>query len=278
MVLVVLALAGSLLGICAHRTSRRALAAGVQERRLQRTWGMRSLDTACLARAEAILIEADREDRPPPAAVHRRITLGNTTFDLVVADEQAKANVNALAAERGREAIRASAGALSAGRWILQVVPRPVREKTGEIRSPQVLFASLEQVFADVSPADLLGTGPDRPGPAEDLTCWGNGKVHVRRAPPTVLREMLTGALSEYQVHRLCLLREELPDAGLEELLGRLELESEERDRLRKRLTQDSNCHSLWIVARGRTRDWHRLIVNQTGDATNDAGRWTFVW
>lgn len=278
MVLVVLAVAGSLLGLCAHRSSRRALDAGLEVRGLQRKWAVWSIEATCLARAEAILVEGTPEGGPPPAIVRQSIDLGGQTFDLVVADEQAKANVNQVAAARGPDGVRACAGAVGEGRWVLQVLPRPVETKTAEIRSPRVLYVSLEQVFSDASAADLLGAGPDRPGPADRLTCWGNGRVHFRRAPAAVLGQALDGLLTQYDLHRLLTLRDELPGAGLSEILARLGLKDTVQAEAEKRLTQSSTCHSLWIVARGRTRDWYRLTVRQEGDAENDAGRWTFVW
>jgi len=277
MVLVVLAVAGSLLGLCAHRTSRRALEAGVRERTLQRRWAIRSLEAVCLPRAEAILTEAGPEEGPPPASVRQTLDIGGTTFDLVVADEQAKANVNQVTAIRRTDGVRTCANTLSEGRWVLQVVPRPVEVKTGEIRTPRIVYASLEQVFRGTAPEDLLGA-VDRPGPAERLTCWGNGKVNFRRSPVAVLRVILEGVLTEYQLHRLVTLRDEQPDAGLREILAAMELDDEVRREAEKCLAETSACHSLWIVVRGRTRQWHRLSVTQQGDAENDAGHWTFVW
>jgi len=282
MVLVVLAIAGSLLGLCADRTSRRALEAGIAARALQRRWGVRTLETACLAQAETILREGRREDEPPPAVVRLQMVLGGMTFDLVVADELAKANVNRIAAGRGTDAVRAGVAALSEGRWVLQVLPRPVEVPTDEVRTPKTLFVSLEQVFSAVSPAELLGAGAgidiDAPAPGDLLTCWGNGKIHLRRAPPSVLREALKGVFTEYEVHRLVTLRDEAPEAGLGTLLSRLELDEKVRSEAEKWITETSTCHSLWVVARGRTRNWHRLSVRQQGDAENDAGNWTFEW
>jgi len=199
-----------------------------------------------------------------------------------VADELAKANVNRIAAMRGTDGVRAVVAALSEGRWVLQVLPRPVEVPTEEVRTPKVLFVSLEQVFQGVSPAELLGAGTgidvDAPAPSDLLTCWGNGEVHLRRAPASVLRETLKGVLTEYEVHRLVTLRDEAPEAGLGTILSRMELDEKVRAEAERWITETSTCHSLWIVACGRTRDWVRLSVRQQGDAENDAGNWTFEW
>jgi len=84
--------------------------------------------------------------------------------------------------------------------------------------------------------------------------------------------------LTEYELHRLLLLRDEKPDAGVRELLGRLDLKDKTLAEAAGRLTDASACHSLWITTCEATRRWHRLTVVQQGDAENDAGRWTFVW
>jgi len=278
MVLVVLAIAGSLLAVSARRTSERALEAGAAQRELQRKWGMRSIQTALLPRAEAILEEKTAEGDRPRVSAARAITLGDMGFAIVVGDEQAKANVNLIVALADRERLRGSISILNGGRWLLPVVLRPVQEKSGEIRSPPVQYASLEQVFAAPSPADLLGKAPDAEGPAARLTCWGNGKLNFRRAEELVLRVVLSDILDEYQMHRLCVLREEMPEASVSGILGLLELEKDKRALLQKRVTDASSCHSLWIVAQGRTRNWCRLIVRQQGDEANDSGLWTFAW
>jgi hypothetical protein len=279
MVLVVLAVAGSLLGLSARRTGEKVLEAGVAERDLQRRWAIRTLEAGCLPRAEAILRRHKPEDGPVPASVWTTLDLGGVALDVVVSDEQAKVNVNRLAAERdGRALIRAGIRRLSDGRWPLQIILRPVVQETGAIRSPPLRYASLEQVFASASADDLLGAEAGRRGPSQRVTCWGNGKVHVRRADRTVLREALGSALSEHQLARLIALREEMPEAGLETLLAELELEDKVQAAVRDRLTESSACHSVWLVVRGRTRRWYRLVVDQGGDAANDAGRWTFLW
>ena len=278
LVLVLLATAAALLALVARQTSRRALEAGARTRDVQRRWAVRGLEALCFARAEAILTGAAREGEPPPAAARVTVTLGGTPFDVVVADEQAKANVNRLAAEGGGERIIEAASALSEGRWVLQVVLRPVEMKTDEIRTPPMRFASLEQVFSAAGPADLLGAGPDRPGPVQRLTCWGNGRVNLARAAPAVLRTALGDVLTEYDLFRLAALRDETPGGNVKEILGQLGLEDKVRAEAERRLTDSSACYSVWITAREKTRAWHRLGVRQQGDAENDAGRWTFVW
>lgn len=277
MVLVVLAMGGSLLAVVAHRATGRSAEAGAAARDLQRKWGLRGLQTAYLGRAEEVLARHTTELEPPPVTVREKAILGGVEFDLIVSDEQAKANVNVVSARRDKDGLRACLAALSSGRWPLQVILRPVEEKSGAIRSVPLLYASLEQVFTVSGPVELLGTDSVA-GPARRVTCWGSGKVNFRRAEPAVLREVLTPVLDEYQVHQLCLLRDAMPTAGLGAILAELELEKDTRAAAEKLLADGSSCHSLWIIARGRTRQWHRLCVKQVGDAENDAGACILDW
>jgi hypothetical protein len=281
MVLLVLVIGASLLATVARQATNRCQAAGAAERELQRRWAYWSLQAACLGRAETILTDAAKE-RPQdrqPALLRRQIVLGGTTFDLVLGDEQAKAGVNFLAAKKDRESLRSSILALGGARWPLQVILRPMAEKTGTIRSVPIQYATLEQVFAITSPADLLrSVGQATGGPAECLTTWGNGQVNFHRAEEPVLREMLAGVLDEYQVYQLCAVRDSMPAATLAEILAKLDLEKGTLADVSKLLTDTSNCHSLWISARGTTRTWYRLYVRQAGDAENDAGFWSYGW
>jgi len=278
LVLLVLAMAGTLLGLVAAQTSRRALEAGLAVRDLQRRWAVQSLESLCIPHSETILTDAAREGELPPTAVRTTITLGGTLFELFVADEQAKVNVNQLAASGGDSQVRMAASALSEGHWVLQVIPRPVEMSMDEIRTPPMRFVTFEQIFSNVRPTALLGTWPDNPGPARCLTCWGNGRVNLTRATATVLRTALADVLTEYELCHLAALRDESPDASVQDLIAQLDLEDKVRKAAERQLTDSSTCHSLWIVAHEKTRDWYRLTVCQRGDAENDSGRWTFVW
>ena len=278
MVLVVLVIAGSLLAVSARRSAQEVLASGAAERELEMKWGSRTLETLAMVQAEELLDHRPAMLDLPPAITVDSVTLGGTVFDVVVTDEQAKANVNRVAAWPDKERLQDVLSALGAGRSNPEVVLRPVEMKSGEIRNPPLLYAGLEQVFVTTSPQDLLGAKAYGDGPVGRITCWGNGKVNVRRAERIVLRQMLWDVLDEYQLHQLLVLREEKPGAGLGEMLPVVETDKDKRVEIEKRLTDSSKCHAVWIVAHGSTRNWYRLTVRQAGDEANDAGQWTFAW
>jgi hypothetical protein len=64
----------------------------------------------------------------------------------------------------------------------------------------------------------------------------------------------------------------------LSEAVAHLELAEEPAAQVRELLTDLSLCHSLWVIAEGKTRRWYRLFVKQAGDGENDAQEWSFSW
>src|SRR5438874_6965539 len=104
--LALLVLCATLTAATARMAMRRALAARLAESELQHRWGMASCRAALLPHAEQILTAAElRLHRPhrPLAVYSTRVQLGRQRFDLILGDEQAKANVNALLERDGRE-------------------------------------------------------------------------------------------------------------------------------------------------------------------------------
>src|SRR5687768_11408596 len=81
---------------------RRAAAAREAAEELQRRWGATSCRLAVMPAIESVLVDQERKLRRPVAAHRARLRLGRQTFDLVLADEQAKANVNVLLDEADR--------------------------------------------------------------------------------------------------------------------------------------------------------------------------------
>src|SRR5262245_42848669 len=63
---------------------------------LQRRWGSASIRVAVLPFAERILLTAEAAQKRPMPQLAERINLGGQSFDIIIGDEQAKANVNAM--------------------------------------------------------------------------------------------------------------------------------------------------------------------------------------
>src|SRR5205085_728549 len=150
-------------------------------------------------------------------SLRRRVTLGGQAFDLVVADEQAKANVNVLLVDFGREAaedaIRRNAGAIAPmnalrlrpARQPMMIDNRSVAASPGNRRVEQWL-TGYGQVFDGVPPSALLRWESRQAlptGPAAALSCWGDGAINVRRAPEPLIKAVVGSRLSAIDVGRL---------------------------------------------------------------------------
>ncbi len=280
MVLLVLTICGTILAAAARRSGQQALRAGQALREVQVRWGSLSCKAACLPTAEVLLRAARADDHPAPVEIRRSVKLGTMTFGLLIADEQAKANANRLAARGGSVDLAAALRTLQVGqRRALQVLPRPAaRSVTTAITSAPMLYAGPEQLFSVRHPSELVALDEGDTSALSRITCWGSGRINLKRAELRVLRQSLAGLATETQLARLVAFRGENPDCTLGEMLGQLELTDKQSTALRPHVTDTSNCHSLWVVAEGATRSWHRLYVEQLGDGENDSQAWTFRW
>lgn len=277
MVLAVLAMAGAALGIAARTCGQRALAAASRQRRLQVKWGVLSCRSFLLPRAERILAEEEATRRGPSRQAVKAVPLGDIRFVAVVCDEQALLNVNMLAKRYGTANVASYVGQVqSAVGRPLPVRPLPAEPDRREICTFPTVFASFDQLWAFDHPSQLIA--PDGRSAREGVTCWSNGKVHFKRADPNVLRRATAGALTEYQHSQLVEFCSEQPDGTLTEAMVRLKLTDEEARRVRSVLTDESLCHSVWIIAEGDRRRWHRFFVKRLGDPENDSRSWTFRW
>jgi hypothetical protein len=200
-------------------------------------------------------------------------------FDLVVSDEQAKANVNFIMAKKGRVDVEAAISALQSDQpRALAVRLRPSTPDPRVIRRYQLVFGSYDQVFVAKGPRDLVVGSLGEPAGQGRVTCWGSGRVNFRSADVPVMRVVLAGILDETQLDLLKKYRAAVPDCTLDDALKQLELTKDNLQKAQDILTGDSSCQSLWVIARGKSRDWYSLHVAQAGDAENDAQSWTFSW
>ncbi|MEM0925199.1 MAG: hypothetical protein AAGJ83_04105, partial [Planctomycetota bacterium] len=82
-----------------HLSLRRGLAAADAQRRLQQRIGSLSIEKAVLDRAGTIfddLEEAIEQKRPFPNTLRTAITFGGVTYDVLLADEDTKVNLNSI--------------------------------------------------------------------------------------------------------------------------------------------------------------------------------------
>ena len=265
--LVLVALAGVIMAAAVRSSSAAVLRANSAQERLQRRWGEISLERAFGRRAEEMLSIAEIDSEGPVVACRRRFALGGMSFELIFSDEQAKANVNAIHARKGRLGLTRALQSLigPADRGMAVSVKHVGADSASGGEQDEGLarqFRCFGQVFGRFDVAAFTAPGDERRArPLELITCWGDGKLNFRRCRPEVLREATAGILTAYQRDKLISMRKEIPGLSLAEALKRLELTRRRRKQAQAVLTDRSTCYSLWTIARTSNRQWYRLAI-----------------
>ena len=273
MVLASTALVGLLLLGIAQRSLELARQAQESAGALQSRWGNLSLQHVVLDRAERHLAEARRQQdflasrqgtSLTPRRVGRisgRITLGETTFRWILADEQAKLNLNTLVASRGnafaRGLLRQHFSADLAGSLSPVWNSGPKSDTITPLQSwGQIVdFSRLGQ--ANSIYERLLTEG-------DMFTCWSpGGQVSYHNASDEVLQEVVRLGTNSSIAIEIVQLREDYPDKPLEEVLDLADTRDEQRSRLLTLLTEYSSSHSLWILSAQHTQQRERLVVRE---------------
>lgn len=244
------------------------------ERHLQAKWTGLSFQRTVLARAEMILAGPAGSDTSGAShAYETSIRLNSVTYRLVLADEDAKLNLNTAFYAKGEAEVARLVRDLRSA-----AVHLPVRLRPYEASSEQLpVFDSWGQVF------DLSRAAPGAPGvmplveAAEEITCWGSGRLNVQRASDAALHAVIRlharGSIADELLNR----RSEQPAAEIDELLDGLDVRLEEREALSQTLQDGSTCHSLWIQAAAPDRNDAAFYVSER----NEFGRpyvSVFVW
>lgn len=287
--LVLVLIAGIALAAAARQSATEALSAREATESLQRRWAVTSCRATLLPRVDGLLadtqqIPTDADGKPlpisqrpaPKAQVWITCNLSGIDFDLVLTDEQAKYHPTVLQqfvpdrdlrlalsqlAEPGRRT-KASPAVLL--RPMIGLNPDgTVVEQDDPSQPPIEVYTGYGQLFEDLPPADLVGSD-ERPGPAMRVTCWGSGKLNIKRASVQVVERALLPLLGADGVYELLQARAENPWQSPEDWMKRVvSAEPEKIDEAMFLLTEVSNCQGLWVIARGRTRSWYALSIRE---------------
>jgi type II secretory pathway component PulK len=278
MVLVLVALAGVALAGLARRSLSGALESKTAVEAMQRRWAVRSARHTLLGRAERILDTAERgvDDRGEPAEQYQNdpmpelrveCELAGAAYELVITDEQSKLNVNTALADAEPSQVRASVTALSPvklsrrGEPGVRLRPLAHAEPLKEAGLHLPMIRAYGQLFENVPPGRLVGR--DRASAfAGRITCWGDGRVNIRRAPEAVIRRACGEQVSAVALNLLLRQRDRTPYASLKQMLDEADqIDAEQRGRIQQHLTDASTSHGLWVIARGEQRDRHHLAI-----------------
>lgn len=276
LVLLLLAVAATALAQVSRRSYEAAAQAIDAEGQLQRQWLLKSAQRAMLERPERLL--STLGPRPVEAegggVVRLELELEAGRVELILADEQAKANVNAMLGwedgERVQRRLETLIDAHATGRRLaLRPVPGSEAANGGSESRPagERALLSFDQLLA---PAGQGGATPDwllnaQHPVAERITLWGEGPVHWHRAPAQVLEAVLAPHLGAAQIDTIVRLRREHPAMSSEALFSELAPSEQQRRRLEQRLTDRSQTWSLWFRYDDGRRTWTRLLVREQG-------------
>jgi len=314
MVLALLVISTTLLVAVSRVAGRGALAARFAQEDLQRRWGVASSRKAILPYIEQILTALEQERHRPASNYTLTVKLGSQTFELILADEQAKANVNAIleASDQTRAETRLRQSLSGTGlnnRIKLRPTVGPVIEmidhpeattkptpatapsNASNISHPQTLtVGAWGQVFDGVAPAQLIRPSPgSRRAPLDILTCWGNGAVNVRRTTDSAMTLAAGSSVNGVLIGQLIDARDALFSNRAQDIFLGQSPADKLKDLMTKAagaslaakgnfgLVEGSKCHSLWIITRTGRRDGYDLFVS---DETKDSRPmvWSYSW
>ncbi len=280
LVMLVLTVAATALALSARRQGLLALQALHARRDCQLRWGMLSCRTLALARADRILERAGLQEDVPPVEAVMTLALGDVTFDLVVGDEQAKANVNRMAEEVSLPELADRVEALLGGpaRVAVHLAPLTDPADPKDQAAPAQRYRTLDQVLRYDSPAALFGpTAAEGSAVRGRLTCWGDGRLNVRTASREAFDAIVGDILDDTDITALLAACRGDESTGLDAALASLGLDEDPLSRARSRLTDQSRCRSVWIRADDGFRRHYRLYV-ETATADGGPDTMLFVW
>ena len=262
-VLLVIVISGTVLASCARYSCQKALQASCAQRELQLRWGTISCKEVVLPAAETVLQESTEEDSAvivDQPSRYLSFSFGDLTYHLLLSDEQAKMNVNTVLRYRGSQGVSESLATLQQDMPI-HLSHRVAETLTGE-DAASISYSFFDDLLVYDHPTQLVSPVDPTQRISGKITFWTDGKVNFRRASPVVFQEAMKGLIEDSLLAALLQIRESLPDCTLSEGLSQMELKTSQRSQILRYVTDQSDCHSLWVVVDGETRLWHRLFIS----------------
>lgn len=263
----------------ARRSLHAALAANEAQSELQRHWAAASCRDFMLQQAETIFIqmeEAGEQRRPrwpTPRQINASLKLGGFEVQLVLADEDAKTNLNALQAKKPTDVHLALIQQARSG-----LTPELRPEMSREAKLRKRWFATWGQVYPIASTLTLPDGWERLTQVSQEITCWGDGKPNVRRASDQTVEVVATAAIGGAAARKLLEARRAAQeDLLLADLLESLDLRRADQLKLRGVLSDRSSCYSLSMALGEGRRRWYHLWVQGDRAASGGAVQ-SFSW
>ncbi|QQE11328.1 hypothetical protein JD969_03700 [Planctomycetota bacterium] len=287
LVLVLLTIAGVSLSMIARRSHAQTMKVVETEDVLQRKWLERSCEKYVLQQAAVILdrnllvsdeVESEEEANQrldvmqPIASQHMVIDLKKRQLQIVLSNEDAKANVNTLLSLYPREKVQKwLRDVMSDDRHMMTKIklrlPREYRglrheeedqseQDSSETTNQLQPVRSYEQMYDGFKPELLLER--------QWLTCWSDGLLDYRTASKQALSVMLEHELGMNRIEKLVSLREEEPELELSRVLTQLDVNRSQREYIGKVMTDRStSCYGMMLGISDRRRQYVTWTVSK---------------
>ena len=298
MVLVAILVVGVAMTATARRSLLASLAAIDSQRAMQRRWGMVSCQRTLLPAAPGLFEASDLKTQRQrgkqlafPAIIEDRIVLGGQMFDLLLADEDAKANLNAIYDAGGERDCQRALNRLTGAMESRTVRLRPVRESNSKLTAKRSAanasqlggeesetniapisflpaFRSWGEVFDLVQVNQMAGEDRQLAKMTRRISLFGTGRLNVFRASDETVLAVCNAVVQDGLAKRLLSkIRETtLGEIGL--ILERSVTNAEDKKGLQALLSASSSSFSIWIEATDRNSRQQRLAIqalNETG-------------
>jgi len=276
MTLVIITIAALSLAGLARRSLLLASESIAAERELQRYWGANSCRRFLLDQAGKIFenLETPHAEGelpwPAPRQFAANIQLAGMTYRMWLSDEDAKLNLNALTARLPQQR-RVLLAQLTGHQNLLQRASLQLTPDTSLTAKRQKRWFSSWGQMVDISVRNT-GAIDSLMELAKELTCWGSGKLNIRRVSDQTL-VLVAGKLVNQQVaQKLLEARTAATDIEWKELVKSLALRRRDALALRTWFSDKSTCYSLWLeLDDGQRRWYHQWVQGDRSSATADS-------
>lgn len=279
MCLFLIAVAGLLLASSARYGLGVSLDALDATSKFKSHWTRLSVRRAMLDRAEDLFELHELHFAVPTPVIHWEEQLSDCRLALSLMDEDAKVNVNTVVENADESELRRVLAKFSprTSDWIairpMQLNAENLRPSLDSWGQIYALDGELEAGLT-VEPLSLVQLDKVK----KQFTCWGTGRLNVRRASQESLSVIADSVLDRGEEDRLVELRDQFPDASSSELIAKLGLRGETLQSLRYSLGDSSESYSLSIrnLDEPLNRIWNCDYVLPTHDGDEVYGYYFF--
>lgn len=256
MTLALLAIAGLLLASLARKSLNAAVSVSKRTESVQHRWATYSIQRSLLRRVEPILAandqpESDEAQGTPIYQIAATIKLSGNEYQVDLADESAKVDLNVVHRANGDAAVRRTLSKFSGSGPITHL-----RGFDNNSNSGLPVFDSWGQVFE--TPGTTTGPAAAKTirDATQELTLWSGGRLNIRRATTPTFRYVSNLVLVGADAGRLVKLRQEHPNWPIEELTNAASLNDSESQQFTNAFGTGSSGASLWIISKD-TAEFH---------------------